>query len=78
MNILAIAAGSLMVLSKVWPWLRGRSEKGPRFYKPDAHTDVIISIGSWSISGDRVLTFAALVGLVLILVGAVGVWRTMK
>jgi hypothetical protein len=78
MNIMAITAGILMVVPAVWPWMRRLSVRGRHAYNPCAHTDVIYSMGSRSISGDLVLRLVAVVGLALILVGMIGAWRAMK
>ena len=77
-NIMVIVAGMLMSLPVMLPWVRGLTEKGRHYYSPSAHADSIIVIGAWSVNADRLLVIAAVFGLGLILVGAVGLWRTMK
>ncbi len=77
-NIMVIVAGILMSLPVMLPWVRGLTEKGRHYYSPSAHADFIIVVGSRSVNADRLSVIAAVVGLGLILVGAFGLWRSMK
>jgi hypothetical protein len=78
MNAVAMIAGVLMILPKVLPWVCRLTEKSRHSYNPDAHTDFIVVAGSRSVSTNQLLAILAFAGVVLILMGAFGVWRTMK
>ena len=62
-----------MTLPKVLPWINSHTGNGKQYYAPKAHTDIIYSLGTWSISKPKLMTRVAIIGSALALTALAGI-----
>ena len=76
-HIFALMAGIAMALPKVVSWLRLLRARHARrkLYAPSTHSDFVVVVGRKGLDLDTILTCIAGVGVLLVILGAWGIWH---